>query len=161
MQIWHFHPDTGVLIGAGSADPNPLQPGGWLIPAFATPVAPPEPGEGEMVVWVAGEWQIGAVPTPPPPPLPEPAQPPQVPSEVTNFQARALLMGMPGSAEGRTLFQDVDDALRALGGVPWQAWEYTTTIPRQSALVAALAAQFDLTEAALDDMFRAAAQISV
>ena len=92
---------------------------------------------------------------PPPPP------PPPVPREVTNFQTRALLMGMPGSAPGRTLFQDVDDALRALGGVPWQAWEYTTTIPRQSALVAALAAQFDLTEAALDDMFRAAAQISV
>jgi hypothetical protein len=92
---------------------------------------------------------------PPPPP------PPPVPREVTNFQTRALLMGMPGSAAGRTLFQDVDDALRALGGVPWQAWEYTTTIPRQSALVAALAAQFDLTEAALDDMFRAAAQISV
>lgn len=92
---------------------------------------------------------------PPPPP------PPPVPREVTNFQTRALLMGLPGSAPGRTLFQDVDDALRALGGVPWQAWEYTTTIPRQSALVAALGAQFNLTEAALDDMFRAAAQISV
>jgi hypothetical protein len=90
---------------------------------------------------------------PPPPP------PPPVPREVSNFQARALLMNMPGSAAGRTMFDDVDDALRTRGGVAWQAWEYTTSIPRDSALVAAIASEFGLSEAALDDMFRAAAAI--
>lgn len=92
--------------------------------------------------------------------LPPPAPPP-VPQEVTNFQARALLMNMPGSAEGRSLFDDVDDALRALGGVAFQAWEYGTVFPRQSQLIATMAAEFNLTEAQLDQMFIAAAQISV
>ncbi len=92
---------------------------------------------------------------------PPPAPPPPVPREVSNFQVRALLMEMPGGAPGRTLFQDVDDALGAIGGKAWQAWEYTYAVPRQSALVVALAAQFNLTEAALDDMFRAAAQITI
>lgn len=92
--------------------------------------------------------------------LPPPA-PPSVPSQITNFQARALLMQMPGSAEGRTLFQDVDDALAQLGGVSWQAWEYTTIFPRDSELIATMAAQFNLTEAQIDSMFIAAAQISI
>jgi hypothetical protein len=80
---------------------------------------------------------------------------------VTNFQARALLMNMPGSAPGRSLFQDVNDTLQAMGGVEFQAWEYTTVFPRQSALIAAIAAQLNLTEAQLDEMFIAAAAISV
>ena len=88
-------------------------------------------------------------------------QPPSVPSTITNFQARALLMQMPGSTEGRTLFQDVDEALQELGGVAYQAWEYTTIFPRDSELIAAMAAQFNLTNAQLDEMFIAAAQISV
>jgi hypothetical protein len=88
------------------------------------------------------------------------AAPPPVPREVTNFQARALLMNMPGSAAGRSLFQDVDDTLRALGGVEWQAWEYTTIFPRNSQLIATLGAQLGLTDAQLDQMFIAAAAIS-
>lgn len=92
--------------------------------------------------------------------LPEPL-PPSVPTEVTNFQARALLMNMPGSAEGRTLFQDVDDMLRVAGGVEWQAWEYTTIFPRNSALINAMSQQLNLTEEQLDQMFIAAAQITV
>lgn len=84
-----------------------------------------------------------------------------IPKEVTNFQARALLMNMPSSAEGRTLFEDVNDALQAMGGVEWQAWEYTTIFPRDSALIAAIGAQINLTEAQIDEMFVAAAAISV
>jgi hypothetical protein len=96
--------------------------------------------------------EIAALPPPPPP---------VVPREVTNFQARALLMNMPGSAPGRSLFQDVDDTLRALGGVEWQAWEYTTIFPRNSQLIATLGAQLGLTDAQLDQMFIAAAAIGV
>jgi hypothetical protein len=25
MRIWHYHPDTGVLLGQGAADPDPLE----------------------------------------------------------------------------------------------------------------------------------------
>jgi hypothetical protein len=96
--------------------------------------------------------EIAALPQPPPP---------TVPREVTNFQARALLKNMPGSADGRSLFDDVDDALRAMGGIPFQAWEYTTVFPRHSALIAAIAVQLSLSESQLDQMFIAAAAISV
>jgi hypothetical protein len=89
------------------------------------------------------------------------AAPSPVPREITNFQARALLMQTPGSAENRTLFQDVDDVLRQLGGVAFQAWEYTTIFPRNSVLIASIAEQFNLTNAQLDEMFITAAQISV
>jgi hypothetical protein len=107
-------------------------------------------GEVTQIEWTPEE--IAALPPPPPPP---------VPREVTNFQARALLMNMPGSAEGRSLFDDVDDALRAMGGIPWQAWEYTTIFPRHSALIAAIAEQLSLTEEQIDQMFIAASAISV
>ena len=107
-------------------------------------------GEVTEIDWTPEE--IAALPPPAPPP---------VPSEITNFQARALLMQMPGSVQGRTLFSDVDDALRALGGVAWQAWEYATVFPRNSELIATMAAQFNLSEAQIDQMFTAAAQISV
>lgn len=96
--------------------------------------------------------EIAALPPEPPPPVPQ---------EVTNFQARALLLNMPGSAEGRSLFDDVDQALRAFGGLAFQAWEYGTVFPRESELIATMAQQFNLTEAQLDQMFIAAAQISV
>jgi hypothetical protein len=107
---------------------------------------------GEVTVVDLTPEEIAALPPPPPP---------VVPREVTNFQARALLMNMPGSAAGRSLFQDVDDTLRALGGVEWQAWEYTTILPRSSQLIATLGAQLGLTDAQLDQMFIAAASISL
>ena len=107
---------------------------------------------GEQTVVPLSPEEIAALPPPAPPP---------VPPEVTNFQARALLMNMPGSAAGRSLFKDVDDTLRALGGVEWQAWEYTTIFPRNSQLIATLAAQLGLTDAQLDQMFIAAAAIGV
>ena len=84
-----------------------------------------------------------------------------VPREVTNFQARALLLTMPGSAAGRSLFQDVDDTLRALGGAEWQAWEYTTIFPRDSQFISTLGTQLGLTDAQLDQMFIAAAALGV
>jgi len=107
-------------------------------------------GEVTQIEWTPEE--IAALPPP---------APPVVPREVTNFQARALLMNMPGSAAGRSLFQDVDDTLRAVGGVEWQAWEYTTIFPRNSQLIATLGAQLGLTDAQLDQMFIAAAAIGV
>ena len=107
---------------------------------------------GEITVVDLTPEEIAAIPPPPPPPVPQ---------EVTNFQARALLMNMPVNAEGRSLFDDVNDALRAVGGVAFQAWEYGTVFPRDSELIATLSAQFNLTDEQLDQMFIAAAQIAV
>jgi hypothetical protein len=83
------------------------------------------------------------------------------PREVTNFQARALLKSIPGSADGRSLCDGANDALQAMGGVPWQAWEYTTVFPRDSQLIAEIGDQLGLTDAQLDQMFVQAAAIIV
>lgn len=91
----------------------------------------------------------------------EPYVPTQiVPAEITNFQARAVLMQLEGSAPGRTLFNDIDDALRASGGAAWQAWEYANTVSRNGTLVAEMAAQFGLSDEQLDTWFIQGAAIS-
>jgi hypothetical protein len=82
------------------------------------------------------------------------APPEPVPNEVTMFQARAVLL-----ASG--LFDAVDEALRALGAksVEFQAWEYANHFTRHGPLVNAMAHSLGLTDAQVDDMFRAAARI--
>lgn len=103
---------------------------------------------------VIDAWSAWTPSTPPQ----DPASP--VPIEITNFQARAVLHGVPGSAEGRSLFDDVDDALRAQGGMAWQAWEYANTITRNGSLVNAMATQFGISDAQMDAMFTLGATIS-
>ncbi|CDZ50423.1 DUF4376 domain-containing protein [Neorhizobium galegae] len=62
MQIYHYHPVTGFILGSGQADPDPLDnPGGdpslpFLIPANATAVAPPETVEGQARAFRDGSW---------------------------------------------------------------------------------------------------------
>jgi hypothetical protein len=73
MDIWHHDPETGLLIGAGTADPDPMIEGGWLIPAFATGTAPPALGEGERARWTGDAWAVEPVPVEP---EPEPPPPP-------------------------------------------------------------------------------------
>lgn len=94
---------------------------------------------------------------------PEPAPVVLVPASVTNFQARAALLQVP-AGEGSTLFQVIDDALRAAkdtpdGRIPWQAWEQANDFFRAGALVNTLGAQFGLDSAQIDDLFRAAVLI--
>lgn len=56
MRIWNYHPVTGELLGSSVADPNPVEEGEWLTPAFATDVAPPDAQPGRALVWLGGSW---------------------------------------------------------------------------------------------------------
>ena len=58
MQIYHYHPTTHEFLGAGLADPSPLEPGVWLIPAHATQVIPPMPQAGTVRKFIAGAWVL-------------------------------------------------------------------------------------------------------
>lgn len=58
MDIWHYHDKTGALISAGKARRDPLTPGGYLVPAFATTVAPPEAEAGKVAVFADGAWTL-------------------------------------------------------------------------------------------------------
>lgn len=58
MNIYNFHPETGEFIGRGLADADPLEPGNWLIPAYACKKAPPLVGENKVAVWNGSSWDI-------------------------------------------------------------------------------------------------------
>ena len=74
MRIYHYDHVTGEFLGAGSADPSPLEPDVYLIPANATDIAPPECGAGERSVFRAAAWNIEAIPNPEPIPEPTPEE---------------------------------------------------------------------------------------
>ena len=69
MNIYHFIADTGIFYAKGIADESPLEPGVFLIPAYATTVAPPVVSDPEIAVFKDGAWSVEVLP---PPPEPEP-----------------------------------------------------------------------------------------
>lgn len=69
MKIYHYHPDTGVFLGEGIADPSPLEQDVWLIPASATTIEPPQAPAGSQVVFSDGVWEIQELPKPEPEPV--------------------------------------------------------------------------------------------
>jgi hypothetical protein len=75
MRIFHYHPDTFEFVGIGTADPDPLDPDNWLIPAYATETVPPAALAGKVVTFINGAWALVDVPTVPEPPAPPPPAP--------------------------------------------------------------------------------------
>lgn len=60
MEIYTAHPVTREYLGKGQADPDPLDEGNWLIPAYAYPDAPPAISAGHAARrTVAGDaWEV-------------------------------------------------------------------------------------------------------
>lgn len=59
MQIWNYD-DDGVWTSSGWADPDPMEPGNWLVPANATTIAPPAVAAKQVAVFVDGAWSVVA-----------------------------------------------------------------------------------------------------
>lgn len=55
-KIYNHHPVTNEFVGEGIADRSPLEPGVFLIPAFATTLSPPATSANEVAVFVGGAW---------------------------------------------------------------------------------------------------------
>jgi len=55
---YRVNPRTGEYIGTGYADPDPMRPGSYLVPAFATTDQPPQPGKNEAAVLSDGRWAL-------------------------------------------------------------------------------------------------------
>lgn len=64
MKIYHYHFLNGGLTGTGLADPDPLVPGNWLIPAYATTVEPPSVPDGQFAAWKGDAWELRDIPAP-------------------------------------------------------------------------------------------------
>lgn len=73
MRIYNYHPESGNYIGTGKADESPLEPGVFLVPAFATDIEPPKyNAETQYIVFVGEAWEVKDIPSPEPEPEPEP-----------------------------------------------------------------------------------------
>lgn len=94
--IYQFDPTTGAFITESFADESPLEPGVYLIPAFATEVAPPS----KHHAWRNGEWVIIPVPTPDPAAVLAAAKT-DANGRISAFAKakRALIAGTPDDAE--------------------------------------------------------------
>ena len=66
MKIYHYDSSTGAFTGTSEADPNPRRAGSFLIPAFATEVAPPNISEKQFASWNGSEWELKDIPEPEP-----------------------------------------------------------------------------------------------
>lgn len=60
MKIYHYHSVTGEYIGSSEAKPNPLQSGEYLIPAYATAIAPSDSVDKQAVIFSDGAWSVVA-----------------------------------------------------------------------------------------------------
>lgn len=77
MDIYHYNREDGRYTGKGEADPDPMTPGEWLLPAFCTPLVPPFAGPDQITRFDGSQWVVEDKPVPPapePPPPPTPAQ---------------------------------------------------------------------------------------
>lgn len=71
MRIYNYDAN-GFFTGASLADESPLEPGVFLIPAFATELAPPDFGADQFAVFDGAAWSIHDTPAPNPEPEPGP-----------------------------------------------------------------------------------------
>lgn len=74
IKTWCFDLITGEYTGIYNAPKDPKNPGRYQIPAFATTVEPPTPGENQKVIWNGTAWQVEDIPQPEPEPEPEPTE---------------------------------------------------------------------------------------
>ena len=67
MKIYHYASDTGIFYAEGVADESPLEPGVFLVPAYATTIKPPKATLPKIAVFKKGGWKVETLPPPHPP----------------------------------------------------------------------------------------------
>lgn len=58
--IYNYHPQTGEATSVAVADPSPLEPGIYLLPAYATPTPAPAAGVREVALFRAADGTVPA-----------------------------------------------------------------------------------------------------
>ena len=54
---------AGEFIGEVDCQPNPLEFGEWIVPAWATTTEPPKPKTGNVRVWTGSKWIFEPIPS--------------------------------------------------------------------------------------------------
>jgi len=58
MEIYNYDPITKYYLNVSTATESPLEPGVFLIPAYATEIEPPTPIDGKIPIWVDNHWEL-------------------------------------------------------------------------------------------------------
>jgi hypothetical protein len=59
MEIYNYHPEYKHLTAVSIADESPLEPGVYLIPAYATDIKAPQYGESNQIqIFNGTSWEI-------------------------------------------------------------------------------------------------------
>lgn len=139
MELYHYNSDGYLVHTSAAAD---MSTG---IPPNCTTVAPAPAQPGKIQKWSAtmGTWvQVD--------------KPVTVPSEVSMWKAKSIL-------EAQGFLPDIEKAINALPGeygiVARQKWAHATVVSRTDVLVANLQVAFGWSDAVIDGMFIAAANI--
>lgn len=69
MEVYQTNAE-GIYVGTTVADPDPLVPGNWLIPAGCVTEPPPAISENQVAVFNAGAWLVLDLVQEPEPPEP-------------------------------------------------------------------------------------------
>lgn len=73
MKIYNYDNTTGDFISTGEADESPLEPGKYIVPAYATTIKPPVfDAVKQRCIFNKVEWVIESRPEPEPVPEQEP-----------------------------------------------------------------------------------------
>lgn len=175
MQIWNYHPVTGELLGPGTADANPIELGEWIVPAHATPVAPPTAQIGKAIVFAGSAWShipdhrgevwwmadaefnidprtIAALGDPAEfvPPLTS-FSPPAPPVVVPPIVVSALQIRLALTQQG--LRNAVETYVNTASQDVRDSWQYGTEFPRTNGMIEAAALALGKTPAEVDSLF--------
>lgn len=173
MDIYYTDSVTGEFLWCGNADPSPLEPGKYLIPAHAMLTAPPATVSHQAAVAINDIWSLvddyrGVVYWMPDgskhqitvlgvtPPAESTATPPPEPAPVlscTAYQIRQALsvMGLRDAAEAAIAASTIDVR---------DAWEYETLYRRDNPKIAAIATALNKTDTDIDALFQLAITLS-
>lgn len=161
MQIYNYDVN-GYYVGESVADESPLEPGVYLIPSRATPVAPPPAPAGLTSRWTGDAWVTVIVPI-----SEEAAQEPlRTPEEELDYQ-RSLMVVSRFQAHAALMQAELLDDVSAYMALPETdrftklAWDTVQEFRRTSPLVLSIGALFALNDIHLDDLFGFAKTISV
>ncbi|MCA1403692.1 hypothetical protein I6F26_03620 [Ensifer sp. IC3342] len=145
LTVYNYDPTTLEFTGASEADESPLEPGVFLIPAYATETAPPGDIPGHIFKWIEGAWMAEEIPKTPPVHMPalsaRQIRLGLVTSGITPSQVGAVIEAMPEGADKE---------------IARIEWEYATTFNRTHPLIASVGGALGLTEDQIDSMWTAA-----
>lgn len=65
MKLYNYDAYNSEFLGVSEARESPLEPGVYLVPAYATTIEPPTIVEGKVGLFIDGAWVIQDMPPPP------------------------------------------------------------------------------------------------